>query len=138
MALKAIVQAVILLLLALAAGAASKAFHPAAPAWYLQAPFDEFAITPEAVEERFGGEVVWVDARTRESFEAGHMPGAILLNREEWNDLLLESFETLAASDRPIVVYCDGATCGKSREVAEELRDLGMVDVYYLKGGWQR
>jgi len=35
-------------------------------------------------------------------------------------------------------VYCDGADCGTSRAVARRLkRELGVSEVYVLKGGWR-
>jgi rhodanese-related sulfurtransferase len=34
------------------------------------------------------------------------------------------------------VVYCDGQKCGKSKDVADRLRELGVGDVYHLVGGW--
>ena len=127
----------LLLALALLAAAGTKAFHPLAPAWYLQPDADEYALTLTSLRQRWDlGEVIWIDARGEAAFEGGHYPGAIRLTREEWNQLLYQHFDTLAASPGPVIVYCDGSRCAKSKEVALALRDLGIPEVYYLRGGW--
>jgi len=122
---------------ALAAGAIAKLVHPAAPAWFVVPETDEHAVTRADIRERWSDEVLWVDARPQAAYDAGHAPGAIRLALEEWDALLFEQFDHLASAERPIVVYCDGAKCGKSKEVAAKLRDLGMPNSHYLVGGWQ-
>ena len=128
----------VLLGLTLVAGLITLWLHPKAPAWRLKRALenDPWRVTLEAVEERWQGEVLWIDTRSTAKFEAGHWPGALLLNRENWNDLLLQHFDTLTSALKPIVVYCDTPNCQKSREIAEELRDLGIGEVFYLPGGW--
>jgi rhodanese-related sulfurtransferase len=122
---------------ALVAGLAAKLVHPGAPAWFVNPETDEHAVTRAEVRERWSDEVLWVDARSRAAFEAGHASGALRLALEEWDALLFDHFDSLASAERPIVVYCDGAKCGKSKEVAAKLRDLGIPDAHYLVGGWQ-
>jgi rhodanese-related sulfurtransferase len=81
--------------------------------------------------------VLWVDARPREKFEAGHIPGALLLNPYEW-DKLLDPFLDEWDRERPVVVYCDRVGCDLSRQVAERLRKQAQIPrVYVLKGGWR-
>jgi rhodanese-related sulfurtransferase len=135
-------QAILILLLAALAGAASAVFHPRRPPWYEVRDAAEMrwgiSLT-EAKEIIRRGEVVWVDARTGANYEAGHLPGAILLNPEEWGDLLFQSQEALqAAFDRPVIVYCDGDACTRSAEVGQRLRELmGLDPVYVLQGEWR-
>lgn len=87
-------------------------------------------------EVRAWKEVLWVDARSREAYEAEHIPGALLLNAAEWDDLLVPLFDRWNP-DVPIVVYCDSASCDASQRVAERLRDeVGLEHVHVLKGGW--
>tara|TARA_R110002096_G_scaffold215310_12_gene403158 strand:- start:11306 stop:11665 length:360 start_codon:yes stop_codon:yes gene_type:complete len=100
------------------------------------AKFDPWKVTLEDVATRWNNDVLWLDSRTTEKFEAGHQPGALLLNKENWNDLLLEHFETLTSTEKAIIVYCDSLSCWRSRVVAEDLRDLGISEVYYLPAGW--
>lgn len=85
------------------------------------------------------GEVLWVDARSREKFEESHIEGAILLNVDEWGDLMFQNMDSLqAALGTPVVVYCDGTRCEKSQDVSVRLRELlGLDPVYVLKGDWR-
>ena len=38
----------------------------------------------------WGSSVIWVDARPDAEFERDHVPGAILLNEDRWNELLAQ------------------------------------------------
>ncbi len=78
---------------------------------------------------------VWIDARPRPKYETDHVPGAILLNEEEW-DACFPNFTEAWAPGTPIVVYCE-VGCRSGYKVAERLRDKGIEPIYVLKGGWQ-
>jgi rhodanese-related sulfurtransferase len=83
--------------------------------------------------------LVWVDARSQDEYEQGHVTNAVLLNEERWDAMLGDLFGVWAPP-RPIIVYCN-AGCQASEKVAQRLRDLGMDPVYFLKGGydiWKR
>jgi rhodanese-related sulfurtransferase len=128
--------------LAVLAAVLSAFLHPKRPAWYRVSSPEElrWQITPEKAASLAGEvDVLWVDARSREKFEAGHLPDAILLNASEWGDLMFQHMDRLQdAMGRPVVVYCDTAECGKSTYVAQQLRDLiGLDPVYILKGNWR-
>lgn len=113
-------------------------FHPKRAVW-----------SPEVLREgevsleqatAWGDDVTWIDARPRVDYETGHIPGAILLNEDEWDDLLQDFF--MAESDRPgspIVIYCDSRECGASKAVADRLRgeEFGFENVHVLHGGWK-
>lgn len=131
-------QISILVGLTLVAGLMTMCVHPRSPDWNLKraAKHDPWRVTLEDVATRWNGEVLWLDSRTKAKFDAGHQPGALLLNKENWNDLLLQHFETLVSSEKPIIVYCDSISCWKSRVIAADLRDLGIAEVYYLPAGW--
>jgi rhodanese-related sulfurtransferase len=90
-----------------------------------------------ATARGWGDKVQWVDARTRKRFEQEHIPGAILLNEDEWGKLIA-SFLNEWDPDKTIVVYCDGGGCEASKAVAERLRtDLKLENrIFVLKGGW--
>jgi rhodanese-related sulfurtransferase len=135
-------QAAIILSLAAAAGAAAAVFHPQRPPWFeVRNPAElRWAISPDEARKLMAeGEVFWIDARSRASYEADHLPGAVLLNPEEWGELLFnnqEAFQSLL--DRPVIVYCDGDACTRSSEVGERLRELmGLEPVYILRGEWR-
>jgi rhodanese-related sulfurtransferase len=85
----------------------------------------------------WGDSVLWVDARPNEQFEQAHIPGAILLNEDHWQELLPPML-AVWSPDRRTVVYCSRQTCAASHEVAKRLReDAGLKDVYVLNGGWE-
>ncbi len=85
----------------------------------------------------WGDNAIWVDARPAEEFEQKHVPGAVLLNEDRWNELLPRMLTTWSPEKR-VVVYCSSESCGASREVARKLREeAGLKDVFVLEGGWE-
>jgi rhodanese-related sulfurtransferase len=135
----ALFQAAGLVLLSAVAGVLSQRFHPGAPALYLhletRVAEGEVSFAEVRALEQAGG-VLWVDARVRSEYEKEHVPGAILLNEQEWEQLMFEAVETISRNDKPIVIYCDAQRCDASHRLAEKLRDLGQPDVRVLAGGW--
>ena len=80
---------------------------------------------------------MWIDARPQEQFNSAHVPGAVLLNEERWDELLPPLLATWSP-DKRIVVYCSSQGCGASREVARRLRaQAGLKNVFVLQGGWE-
>lgn len=80
--------------------------------------------------------VLWLDARTAEAFQSRHVPGAILLNEDEW-DRYLPGFLEVWQPETKVIVYCDSAACDASQAVALRLRrELQLTKVHVLKGGW--
>jgi rhodanese-related sulfurtransferase len=85
----------------------------------------------------WGGHVIWVDARPDEEFARDHVPGAISLNEDRWNDLLSQ-FLVVWSPEKKVVVYCSSLSCNASREVARRLRrEAQLPDVFVLEGGWE-
>ena len=128
--------------LTIIAAAATKAFHPKAPDWILDSSEDDpWRVTLEEVEERWNRDVLWIDARKLEDFELGHADGAVHLTSEDIQNPTESSMrvlENLMTASSPMIVYCDGTACGKSRKLAEQLReDMGFGDVFYLHAGWE-
>ncbi len=135
-------QAALILACALFAGAVSAFFHPRRPPWYevedpalVRWQLDLAGAKALAAD----GETVWIDARPRAAYEAGHVPGALLLNADEWGELMFEhQFALQEAFEKPVVVYCDGESCTRSAEIAQRLRELiGLDPVYVLDGDWR-
>jgi len=95
---------------------------------------DEITVT---AAQALGERAIWVDARSEDDFEREHVPGAVLLNEDRWNELLPRMLENWAP-DKTVVVYCNSKGCGASREVARRLRtQAGLSNVFVLKGGWE-
>lgn len=132
-------ETLILLVCALLAAAGTHYLHPRAPAWYLTEeaiPDDEIGL--EEIASRWQGEVLWIDARLREQYVAGHVPGALLLNEQEANELMLEHFEKLQDNQKPVIVYCSGEACQASHKMKTYLKErLPIEEIYVLHGGWK-
>jgi rhodanese-related sulfurtransferase len=80
------------------------------------------------------GSVIWVDARPDKLFRASHIPGALNLNRENWDQALAQFFEAYKPG-RPVIVYCS-PYCSESEEIASRIRDLGLDQILVLQGGF--
>ena len=80
--------------------------------------------------------IVVIDARARDAYAAGHIPGAISFPHREM------SIETTAQLDRSLVyvVYCDGIGCNGSTKGAYKLARLGFRTKELLGGldWWRR
>lgn len=133
-----LVQAALLFALSVAIAGGVALWHPRAPAWFLVEEPDPWAVTPEQVRA-FQEAVVWIDARPQKLYDKGHLEGALLLDEDQWGDLMFQHQDALlAALGKPVVVYCDGKRCKRSQSVSKKLRELvGLDPVYTLKGDWR-
>ncbi len=103
--------------------------------WRSPIPASELVTVAQALG--WGENVIWVDARPEEEFGRDHVPGAILLNEDRWNELLPQFLQNWSPEKR-IVVYCSSQSCNASREVAKRLRDQAQLkSVFVLQGGWE-
>jgi rhodanese-related sulfurtransferase len=85
----------------------------------------------------WGDSAIWVDARPDNEFEREHVPGALSLNEDRWNELLPQ-FLAVWSPEKKVVVYCSTQGCNASREVAHRLRsEAQLKDVFVLEGGWE-
>jgi rhodanese-related sulfurtransferase len=127
-------QAGLILLIALIPAVISAVCHPRRPGWSW-----EKTTVPE-VEwtnvSQWQDRVIFVDARSAADYTRGHLPGALALNGGAGD----EAMEALVAAWHPgsrVVVYCDGVRCDAAQSAAGRLRrELGIEEVYVLKGGW--
>lgn len=125
-------QLALVLALALAPALVSGAWQLA---WRQEEPLAPGEVRLATARE-WGERVQWVDARSRAKYERTRIPGALLLNEDEW-DKLVGPFLDAWDADKTLVVYCDGGHCEASQRVAERIRhDLQIPGVYVLKGGW--
>ena len=74
----------------------------------------------------------FVDARTAEQFQAGHISGAVHLPPGDIPPDVLESLKKFPTT----VVYDDDASCILAEAVAMGLREMGVKDVRVLTGAW--
>lgn len=111
--------------------------NPRAPTLPAAPTSGEVIALGDALALAQAGEVLWVDARRPEAFAAGHVPGAVPLREDAWEDLLPGFIEAWQPGRR-VVVYCDGGGCAAARSVAERLRrEFALEEVAYLEGGWE-
>lgn len=80
------------------------------------------------------GAAVFVDARPKEEYDAGHIPGAVHLSYDEaaFDPARLESFDP---QGKPIIVYCGGGTCELSKNLAWALINADKKKVFVFIGG---
>jgi rhodanese-related sulfurtransferase len=89
----------------------------------------------EAKEAFLAGQAVFVDARSKDTFEMGHIKSARSLPFEDFDASLQEAL-TGVSKDTLIVSYCDGEQCDLSKDVADMLKDKGYSNVKVLVNGW--
>ena len=99
----------------------------------------EIGTVDEARQLFDSGAYVFVDARSPEDYEAGHIPGAVSLpvgQSEERVAAFLERYPPEAS----IITYCSGRTCQDSHHLAEFLLEFGYDNVtVFIDGfpGWE-
>jgi rhodanese-related sulfurtransferase len=78
---------------------------------------------------------VWVDARSRAKFERKKVPGAVLLNAEEWDELV-PKFLDAWTPDKAVIVYGDREG-DAAANIAHRLREeLKLENVWVMHGGY--
>lgn len=78
---------------------------------------------------------VILDARGREEYEQGHIPGALSFPLRELDEMF-GVLARLVDRSAPILVYCSGVECEDSHTVAEYLTGFGYTDVKVYGGGF--
>jgi len=132
--MKTLREAALLLVLAVMPALATGLFHPKRPAWSSHA--EELPRATISQAQSWGAVVLWVDARSFETYQTGRIPGAVSLTMRDWERQLPEFLQAWTP-DRKVIVYCDGGSCQASEEVALRLkRELGLEDVTVLQEGW--
>jgi rhodanese-related sulfurtransferase/predicted transcriptional regulator len=92
---------------------------------------DVEAIGRQELIERLGrGDVVLIDVRPGEEFEAGHIDGARSIPLDELHERLAE-----LPAEREIVAYCRGPFCAYAHEAVRRLRAAGRT-ARRLDEGW--
>lgn len=143
---RAFIRAAVLLLLGpLLPALATALWHPRRPDW---AALRHAGMPPGAAEaaalrldlaelRAAHPDALWIDARPARDYAAAHVPGALALTEDVWEEgfaRLVEAWDGAAS----IVVYCGGEHCRASEAVALRLRrDLGFGRVFVLAGGWE-
>lgn len=88
-------------------------------------------ISQDEAKERMAREDghVIVDVRTQEEYDAGHIPGAILVPNEA---IGCDAPEALPDYDQILLIYCRSGR--RSKEAAQKLAEMGYTNVYEFGG----
>jgi rhodanese-related sulfurtransferase len=78
--------------------------------------------------------VLFVDVRPLELWEAGHIPGAEVL--ELFADFNQENLLKIANRDQEMVVYCEGPGCKRSSKACTKAVAWGFENIYYYREGY--
>ena len=128
-------QAVILAAIALAPCVGEAIYFRDKISWRSAIPPSESVTVDQA--RAWGDAAIWIDARPDEEFASEHVPGALSLNEDRWNESLPQ-FLAVWSPEKKVVVYCSSLGCNASREVARRLRkEAQLPDVFVLEGGWE-
>ena len=128
-------QSLLLIGLALLPAAGQALYYRDKVSW--QTPVAASEMVTLAQARSWSADAIWIDARPQDEFEREHVPGALLLNEDRWNELLPQVL-AIWAPEKRIIVYCGSESCGSSREIAHRLRkEAGLTNVFVLEGGWE-
>ena len=81
--------------------------------------------------------VCFVDARSHELYAEGHIPGAINLPAEHFDEDC-DAMVQLLDKGRLIVIYCDNKDCPLSLELAEILLGMEFRRIAVFEEGWEK
>ncbi|MBS1536527.1 MAG: hypothetical protein JST20_02110 [Bacteroidetes bacterium] len=80
-------------------------------------------------------DVLFIDARNDDEWNAGHIPGAIHIFPEDFQKHIPEIIGL--PRDKRIVAYCSGGPeCPLSHEICEQLANFGFKRLFIYFGGW--
>lgn len=83
----------------------------------------------------FAQAALFLDTRSREFYDLGHIRGARSLPLEDFEERFKEVLGDIGP-DMFIITYCDGNSCHSSELVAFELLEKGCMNVHVLENGW--
>jgi rhodanese-related sulfurtransferase len=99
----------------------------------------EIGTIDQARELYDSGEYIFVDARSPEDYEEGHIKGAVSLPVGQFEEKIAAFMEHYPP-EVSIVTYCSGRTCEDSHHLAEFLLEFGYDKVnVFIDGfpGWE-
>lgn len=89
----------------------------------------------EIAARAYDAGVPFVDARTAEEYEAGHIEGAYLLSPSMFDGGIPLAVDLLDPT-APVIVYCIGGACTDSDAVVIALESLGFESLHVFKAGY--
>ncbi|HAO21773.1 MAG: hypothetical protein BWK80_57270 [Desulfobacteraceae bacterium IS3] len=96
----------------------------------------KMAISLEEAKTLFNTQkAVFLDARSPEDYQGGHIQGAKNLPWLEFAKYFDQTTSDIA-QDQIMIAYCDGETCHLSKELAKALTEMGFQNARVLINGW--
>lgn len=111
--------------------------HPGIPAWVWER-VDRIAV--DDAREMWQAGVTVLDVRDAEDYATGHIPGALSLPYQEFDDAYERVAPQLDPAE-PVLIYCYGSSCGLSMRVAKLLLPRGYDRLHSLESGiagWEK
>lgn len=97
---------------------------------------DSLAIGLDEAEGFFlARSALFLDARSQDLFAEGHIQGAFSLPWDEFEQRFAPVLATIS-QETLLITYCDGESCGLSRDLAIALLEKGYTNVRVLVNGW--
>jgi rhodanese-related sulfurtransferase len=90
---------------------------------------------PEAEASWLDPETLFLDVRSLEDYNVGHIQGSLSFPYEEIPERLPAVQAKWERANR-LIVYCKSTDCGKSLWAAIRLRNAGLHQVAIYPGGW--
>ena len=81
-------------------------------------------------------EALFIDARTAEEYQEGHIPDAINIPADFGRTQKMEMLNKIPKGLQ-IIVYCENAQCYMAERLAKEMQYLKYTSVAVFKGGWE-
>jgi len=94
-----------------------------------------FISLPEAEELWFSRQAIFIDSRSREEYQLGHIPGAVSLPLVEAKREKIKFFENFPPGTA-LVIYCEGGDCQTSLNLGKILYQRGFKNIRIYSGGW--
>jgi rhodanese-related sulfurtransferase len=86
------------------------------------------------------GGIMFLDARRKDEFEAGHVDGALLLSTEHFGRGTIPATIGVLDKTQPVVIYCGGGACDASKNLVIMLQNFGFTRFHIMTDGfpaWQ-
>jgi len=94
-----------------------------------------FITLEDAVTMFQSKDVMFIDARSTEDYDYGHITGAINIPYDYMDDHWYNVIDSLDHS-RAYVVYCSGSECEVSLNLGRYMADQGFKHIHVFFGGW--
>lgn len=97
---------------------------------------DSLITLADAITKYQSQNTIFIDARYKEDYEAGHVRGAINLSFDEFYEVLPE-VEPRLSREKEMVTYCGEIDCDISLFLARLLKEKGYEKVMVMVQGWE-